>query len=154
MRQMFAIEVEITEADLIPPYNHVHHAQALTYLEESRVAFLQHIGFPLDQFLRQGLFLVVTALEARYKRELGAGTYLVTCEEPAVDRKTASLVQRVINAKGKTAIEGHVSFMCLSSEAKRAIALPEDFVAAFRHPRGESPVVTYGGTPIRLRLPS
>ena len=127
---MFGIETEIGAELLEAPYNHVHHARALYCLERARVAFLEHIGCPLQSLLDQQLFLVVTSLSVTYKRELVAGKYQVTCSNPTGGRKTLSLEQKILNAKSKPAVEAVVELMCLCGSTRRAVPLPERLTRA------------------------
>lgn len=131
MEHPFSIPVTISDDLIIPPYEHVHHAQALRFLEEARVEFLRRLGFPLEVFFNQGLFLVVTAIDVQYKREIGRGEYRATCENPQVEGKCATVDQRILNAKGKNAVEAVVAFMCLSGSSRRAVPFPDELLRAF-----------------------
>ena len=128
---MFEIQYEVTSEQIIPPYNHVHHAEALRFLESARLAFLEQIGFPNDDFLGQGLFLVITSIAVKYKRELVAGPIRVTCESPRIEGKLVIMEQRIFNAKGKAAIEAALEFQFLDGALKRAVTPPLDFQRAF-----------------------
>jgi YbgC/YbaW family acyl-CoA thioester hydrolase len=130
--KMFKIEVEVTEDVFEPPYYHVHHGEMLRYLERSRCEYLSAVGFPLSYFIDQGLLLVVSAIEVKYKREVKEGLHLVTVENPQMlDKRRVVVSQRIINPKGKDAVVAKVEFMCLSSQLKRAIAISTDFEEAF-----------------------
>ena len=140
MENVFAIDLEIGDELIIPPYDHVHHAQALRFLEAARAAYLEHIGFPLEVFFAQNLFLVVTAIDVQYKREVGRGAHRATCENPRADGKKAAVDQRLLNPKGKTAVAAVVEFMCLSGATRRAVPLPADLLRAFEASRGPGTV--------------
>ena len=131
MHLPFTMEVTVGPELVTSPYNHLHHARALSFLEEARVGFLKELGYPLEGFLNQQLFLVVTGIKIAYKREIGVGAYTVTCGSPRIFGKAASVEQKILNAKGKEAVVATVEFMCLSGATKRAIALPEGVAQAF-----------------------
>ena len=128
---MFEARFEITAADLETPYDHVHHGEALRFLERGRLEYLKACEIDYEALLAEGLFLVVTDIRAKYKRELKPGPITVTCERPAVERKVLSLHQRVLNEKGKVAVEVEISFQMLSGALRRSIVPPAEFVAKF-----------------------
>ena len=117
---MFEIECVISSEDVIPPYNHVHHAKILEYLEQARVEYLDHIGFPLDDYLKRGIFIVLINLNVEYKREVLQGAFKVTCQDAKLEKKSLIVTQRVINPKGKLAVEAEVTLKFVCSERKRA----------------------------------
>ena len=129
---MFEIECEVNPDLVSPPYHHVHHADVLRFLERARLAFLREVGFPNDDFLAKGLFLVITGLEVKYKRELLPGLIRVTCERPCIHGKIVTIEQRIINAKGKTAVEARVDSQFLDGVLRRGVSPPQDFAAVFR----------------------
>jgi acyl-CoA thioesterase FadM len=128
---MFELEVEVTSSDLDPTYHHLHHARALLYLEQARLAFLKAIGFSAEKLIETDLFPVITAIDIRYLREIMAGTYKATCEECKVDGRTLKIAQRVLNPKGKSCIEAKVDSMLLQGKARRGVAPPPEFIEAF-----------------------
>lgn len=128
---MYRLEFEVPAADVIPPYNHVHHAQVLRYLEMVRLRFMQELGFPIENYLKKGLFLVIAGINVRYLREILGGTITITLEEPRVEDKACLVLQRVYNHRGKLALEATVDSRFMSSETKRAILPPPDFIERF-----------------------
>ena len=128
---MFIIEKTIGPELIAPRYEHLHHADALRLLEEARCSYLTHIGYPLELLMDDGLFLVVTALNVRYLREIQLGNYSVTCEGQRVDGKRMIVDQRILNAKGKDCITATVECMALSAPLKRSVAVPEGLARAF-----------------------
>ena len=124
---MFEYPFSVLESSLIPPYNHVHHADILKFLEEARLAYLESLGFPHDQFLSQGLFLVIAGIDVRYKREVKGGDYIATCEDGEIIKKSLWLTQRVVNAKGKDAVVARIESVFFSAEEKRSIYPPNQF---------------------------
>ncbi|NLF26019.1 MAG: acyl-CoA thioesterase [Deltaproteobacteria bacterium] len=128
---MFEIEAQVTPDHITPPYNHVHHATVLSFLESARVEFLKYVGFPNDEFLAKGLFMVITGITVRYKREVVVGQIRVTCENPRIQGKLVLIEQRIFNSKGKVALEALVESQFLDKSAGRAVKVPDDFRAAF-----------------------
>lgn len=129
--KFFSITRAILDSEIEPRYNHVHHARALHFLEECRVAYLEHIGCPLESYLSKRVFLVITRIDAQYKREIRSGTITVTCENPTINAKRVSLRQRIINDRGKDCIEALVEFAFLSGETGRSMVPPETFMQRF-----------------------
>ncbi|MCB0333868.1 MAG: acyl-CoA thioesterase [Bdellovibrionales bacterium] len=128
---MFTLERIISSEDIEPVYNHVHHAKAICFLEEARLRYLEHIGFPNDVLLAKNLFFVITRIEVDYKRELFEELVVVTCESPKVDGRRMSVNQRILKKNGKVAVEAHVQFMCLDRSRGRGVEPPEDLREAF-----------------------
>ena len=130
MTTPFYIEVELNDEWIAPVYDHVHHGRALSLLEQARGAILDRIGFPNDELMRQGKVIVVTRVDVAYRRELKRGRVQVTCEDAAVEGRTMRMRQRIINERGKSAVEGVVELMFMDHETKRGMNPPEDFLAA------------------------
>ena len=128
---MFLLPFQISQSLVDNDYRHVHHADSLKLLEECRLRYLDHIGFPNSELIAQGLYLVISELSVQYKRELFAERIEISCENPRRESKILYLQQRVFKASGKVAITAHFQFHCLSSELKRAVAAPEQFIEAF-----------------------
>ena len=129
---MFEIEYQVKESDIGQPYNHVHHATCLRFMEHGRLEFLKSVGFPNEEFLAQGLFLVITDIAVQYKREVRQGPIKITCDNPRIEKRTVVVDQRILNPRGKVAVEATVKSMFLSNEKRRATHPPEEFVQAFR----------------------
>jgi YbgC/YbaW family acyl-CoA thioester hydrolase len=128
---MFEIQCDVLPEQVGPPYNHVHHATLIRFFETARVRYLEQIGFPNEGFHAQQLFLVITAIDVKYKREVVPGKITITCENPRIDAKTVVVEQRIINSKGKVAVEAVVESQFLSGVTKRAVKPPEDFARLF-----------------------
>ncbi|MGF1595838.1 MAG: acyl-CoA thioesterase [Acidimicrobiales bacterium] len=67
------IDVRFAELD---PYGHVNHAVYVSYLEVARTEALASCGIPLQEMTQRGVQLVVTHLDARYRRPAIAGDRL------------------------------------------------------------------------------
>jgi YbgC/YbaW family acyl-CoA thioester hydrolase len=128
---MFSISVDLTDEWITPPYDHVHHGRCFFLFEEARVQLLRHIGFPNDELLADGKALVITKVEAAYKREVKKGAVTVTCETPAIDGKTLVVHQKILNERGKIAVEARIESVFMDMNTRRGMAPPEEFKAAF-----------------------
>ena len=127
---MYQFQYTVGEKDLQPIYNHVHHADTLRLLECARLSFMTEIGSPSEELISKGIFPVITRIDVVYKREIVSGPIIVTCEKLFVDGKAFRMQQRVINHRGKTAVEAMVESMFMSGESKRAVAVPKGIVDA------------------------
>lgn len=128
---MFQLKLIVTPEDCQPHYNHVNHAHALTFLERGRLAFLEQMGFPNQNFMKEGLFFVISALQVSYRREIFEGEIVVTCDEGWIEEKTVYVRQRILNDKGKVCLEATVESKFMSGESKRSVPPPTDFHTAF-----------------------
>jgi acyl-CoA thioesterase FadM len=77
------------------------------------------------------LALVITGVQAAYKREIRQGTAVVSCEDPRIDGRTLKLRQRVWNERGKEAVVAEVDSMFMDVRARRGMEAPEEFRRAF-----------------------
>ena len=128
---MFSITVEIDDTWLEPVYEHVHHGRCLSLFERARCALLEHIGFPNDQLLAEGKALVITKVEATYKREVKRGTATVTCHRAEVRDKTLVIYQTLLNERGKPAVELVIESVFMDVKSRRGMEPPPDFLRAF-----------------------
>lgn len=131
MPTVFRFEYLISERELEPVYLHVNHARALLLMEASRLAFLEHIGFPSPALIAQDIFPVVARIDAGYKRELFGGPVTITCEEGRIEGKSMFLRQRVINEREKCAVEALFELKFMQGATKRAIFVPSELTQAF-----------------------
>ena len=129
--RIFKKEFEIKEGHIIPPYNHVHHATILYYLEECRISLLEQMGFAPDNLLKDGLFPAIASMEIDYLRETKSSPVTITVENPKFKRKVMEVTQKIYNSEGKIALSATVNFVLFSIEQKRAIVPSQEFVDAF-----------------------
>ncbi len=127
---VFSTKLIIDQMVIEPPYNHVHHALSLRYLEQARIKFLEEIGHASASYIERNLFLVISALEIKYLREVLAGEISVTCEDPTVVGRVIKMQQRLINSRGKTCIRALVECMFMDGNTRRAVTPPASFVEA------------------------
>lgn len=127
---MFSVKYKVPHHEIDSEYLHLHHTTSLLYLERARLALLETIGFPINGLIQKGLFIVVKQIDVRYLREVREETIEITCEQSTVNGKEFALVQRLINERGKDAIIADITLAILSSEVKRAVIPPSNFIDA------------------------
>jgi len=123
---MFSITVELGDGWIEPVYEHVHHGRCFSLLEQARLALLESVGVPNDRLLKEGKVLVIAKVEASYLREVKRGAVTVTCDRIETDERTIRIHQRILNQRGKTAVEGVVHSVCMDILSRRGVALPEE----------------------------
>jgi len=128
---MFSIQIELDDQWVAPVYEHVHHGRCFYLLEQARVAYMERIGFPNDVLLSRGQAAVITAVSAQYKREVKRGVVTVTCEDLELQGKTLVIGQKILNERGKVAVEARIESVFMDMTTRRAIAPPEGFAEAF-----------------------
>jgi len=128
---MFSITVDIDDEWVVPVYDHVHHGRSLSLFEQARCALLEHIGFPNDQLLAEGKALVITKVEAVYKREVKRGRVTVTCDRAEVRDRTLVIHQTLLNERGKPAIDLVIESVFMDVKSKRGMEPPPEFLKAF-----------------------
>lgn len=127
---MFSIKITVDDEWISPVYAHVHHGRCLSFLEQAREGFVAAIGFPNDELLRQGKVLVVTRVDLSYKREVKIGEITATCDRVQYEGRTIRIYQRIVNSRGKTAVEGTVELMFMDGATRRGMPAPDDFLKA------------------------
>ncbi|EGZ51078.1 acyl-CoA thioesterase [Neisseria wadsworthii] len=102
-------------------YGHVNNARYLEFLEEARWAFFEQKGL---SDLLQGIQMVVSRIDIRYRRSATEGDVLET------DTRLTEILPRQIKFKqaiffvqgGKAAVEAEVTLM--STQNGKAVSLP------------------------------
>ena len=128
---MFSVQYEITEADIDNEYRHFHHTGSIKMFERARCDYLDFLGYPLQSLIDGGYLLVVAAISVRYLRELKVGPITVTCENPRVSVNIMSIDQKILNARGKIAVQATVEMACMSSKSRRTTPAPAAFIQKF-----------------------
>lgn len=128
---MFSITVDLTDQWVTPVYDHVHHGRCFDLFEQARIELLKAIGFPNDMLLGQGKALVIAKVEAAYKREVKKGVVSVTCEDMTIDGRTLLVHQRILNARGKVAVDARIESVFMDMDTRRGMDVPGDFAIAF-----------------------
>lgn len=95
MAHRCSIDVRFNELD---PYNHVNHANYVTYLEVGRSEALRWCGIPLESLTERGVQIFITSLKIDYKAPAGAGDRLVveTTQAEQTQRVSTEWQQRII----------------------------------------------------------
>jgi len=65
-RKIFGFECDI--------YGHLNNAAYLNIYEEARSEVLDQLGYPIHTLMKDGLFIYVTEIDIRFKKEIQLGT--------------------------------------------------------------------------------
>lgn len=128
---MFSITITIDDSWIAPIYNHVHHGTCFSLLEQARVALISEMGFSYESLLAEGKALVITGVQAQYKREVLKGQVTVTCDEGEIRGRSLVLRQRIINSKGKDAVTAVIESVFMDINNRRGMEPPQTFTHAF-----------------------
>ena len=131
-KKMFTINYQVSQAEVDPVYNHVDHSRIFKIFERARLALLEAVGFPSDKLIAEGIFPVITRIEASYRREVLLEELIVSCDSIQLTEKTLVIPQSIFNARGKLAVAAVAESMFVCGESKRAIRIPDDCLAALR----------------------
>ena len=129
---MLELPYEVTESDVEKTYRHVHHAASIKLLEWARLELLKKIGFPSEALIERDLYPVVTSVRVYYRREILMGPITVTCDSCTHFDRCFTMKQRILNHKGKVAIEAEVDWLMMGGKSRRTEAPPADFMAALK----------------------
>ncbi len=129
---MVSLTIEVSAELIEPVYEHVHHGRAFFLLEQARLALLESIGMPNQALIRRGQMLVITKVEAAYKREVKGESVTVTCDKAQLKGRGLVIHQRILNHKGKLAVEAVIESVFMDTNTKRGILPPDDFLKAYR----------------------
>ena len=100
-------------------------------MERAREEFLHSIGTSLNEIIASGLFLVLTEINIRYRRELVPGPIVITFEERSSDRRLLSSRQRILVDGDLTAVEAEINMVFMSGTTKRAVLPPPAFARGY-----------------------
>jgi YbgC/YbaW family acyl-CoA thioester hydrolase len=129
---LFSLDLTLDPDWIVPAYHHVHHGRALFLLELGRLALLESIGMPNEALMQRGQALVITKVAASYKREVKGESVTVTCDRAGLDGRALVVHQRILNEKGKEAVEAVIESVFMDTDTRRGIAPPDDFLRAYR----------------------
>ncbi|MCP3937077.1 MAG: acyl-CoA thioesterase [Actinomycetia bacterium] len=94
MAHTTSFRVRFSEID---PYRHVNHAVYVSWLEAGRVEALEDVGMGLDLLQRDGIQVVITSIEVRFKKPAVAGDVVtIETEVASVRRASSQWRQRVM----------------------------------------------------------
>ena len=111
---------------------HVNYAVYLNYCEYSRVATMEDIGIPFDDYFRRGIYIVVAEAKIKYLSPAFLGDELeVTLEGLTHGRTSIVFKQEITNKKtGKKIFEAEMVGVFINDKG-RPIAMDEKFRDAF-----------------------
>lgn len=105
-------------------FNHVNNANFLTYLEEARLQWLQHVP---DWFSEDSM-PVLAASELQYRRPIAwPSTVHIELRCTRVGNSSITLAHRIVDAADADCLycDGHVVMVWMSPVSGRAMPLPE-----------------------------
>ncbi len=111
---------------------HVNYAVYLSYLEYARVATMEELGIPFQDFMRQGKGVVIGEAHIKYLRPATLGDELeITLEGIKAGRTSLTFRQDIFNARtGTKVLEGELTAVFVDLTGK-PVPLDEKFRAAF-----------------------
>ena len=94
MSHTASLTVRFYELD---PYEHVNHSVYIQYFEAARAQWLTDVGFPLEKLKAEGIQIVVTELNTRYRGSAGPSDQL-TIESELAELRRVSMTfhQRIL----------------------------------------------------------
>ena len=126
----FKKNYHITDEHLDPDYKHVHHATIVKLLEKARVDFLDYINQPLDSFIKNNLFIVLSNINVEFLRELVAGDVVITCENITIKSRQILIKQRILDQHDKEIVNAMIDLRIISRELGRSITIPKELKEA------------------------
>ncbi len=129
---MFSLTIPLTGDWIEPIYEHVHHGRSFFLLERARLALLESMGMPNEMLMGRGQVLVISKVEAAYKREVKGEVVTVTCDKASLAGRGLVIFQRILNEKGKVAVEAVIESVFMDTNTKRGMSPPDDFLKAYR----------------------
>lgn len=128
----FQVIVPLDPSWIDTEYQHVHHGRCFYLLEQGRLELLMALGLPNQTLLERGDALVITQVQAEYKREVKGDQVVVTCEDARLDSRRIVLRQRILNQRGKVAVEATIESQCMDLKTRRGKEIPADLSERFR----------------------
>ncbi len=129
---MFSVTIPLAGDWIEPIYEHVHHGRSFFLFERARLALLESMGMPNEALMGRGQVLVITKVEAAYKREVKGAFVTVTCDKAGLAGRGLVIHQRILNEKGKVAVEAVIESVFMDTNTKRGMWPPDDFLKAYR----------------------
>ncbi len=122
-RPLFVAPISVRWRDL-DAFNHVNNANYLTYLEEARLHWLQHVPGWFDEQSMP----VLAASEINYRRPIEWPAQLLvelTCER--LGNSSMTLAHRIIDAEddGRVYSDGRVVMVWMNPTTGKPVALPQ-----------------------------
>ena len=128
MKHRFPIRVRFYELD---PYSHVNHAVYIQYFEAARIELLRDAGLTLQGMLDDGVMIVVTDINTRFRKSaLGNDDLVVETAVLEFKRVTSRWHQRLM--RGDEVIVEQELGAAVTNLDGRLIRFPESMVAVLR----------------------
>ena len=111
---------------------HVNYAVYLSYLEYARVATMEQIGIPFQDYFRKGTGIVIAEAHIKYLRPATLGDEReITLEGMNAGKTSLTFRQEIFNTRtGKKLFEGELVAVFLNKDGKPT-TMDEDFREAF-----------------------
>jgi YbgC/YbaW family acyl-CoA thioester hydrolase len=111
---------------------HVNYAVYLSYLEYARVATMEELGIPFQDYFKKGMGIVIAEIHIKYLRPATLGDELeITLEGMEAGKTSLTFKQNILNVKtGKKLLEGELVAVFLDRQGRPA-PMDEDFRKAF-----------------------
>ena len=112
-------------------YGHVNNARYLEFLEEARWSLVE-ASMGLEWWHDQGLAFVVASITINYRRPAGLGVDLeIRSRVRRIGGRSAIIHQDVVDAAtGKVLADADVTFVMMSRETGKPVALTDELRAA------------------------
>jgi len=111
---------------------HVNYAVYLNYLEYARVATMEQLEIPFQDYLREGKYVVIAEVHLKYLFPATLGDELeITLEGINAKRTSLTFKQEIFNAKtGQKILEAELVAVFINREGK-PVPIYEDFRESF-----------------------
>jgi acyl-CoA thioester hydrolase len=111
---------------------HVNYAVYLSYLEFARVATMEQLGIPFQEYLKDGKYVVIAEVHMKYLFPATLGDELeITLEAINAKRTSLTFKQEIFNSKtGKKVLDADLVAVFINREGK-PVPIYEDFRDAF-----------------------
>lgn len=130
---MFSVSILISDSEIDPDYQHVHHTIVLSLMEKGRISFLESAGLSQKSLFERDLWAVISEIHIEYFQELKRGSYSVTCDQIRIERRRMVFEQRVLDTQGQEIAQASIKIMWFSKKAARSVTPPNDVIDAIRH---------------------
>ena len=126
MSHTTSLSVRFYELD---PYEHVNHSVYIQYFEAARAQWLNDVGFPLDKLKADGIQIVVTELNTRYRGSAGPSDQLTIQSELAELRRVSMTFRQRILRGEEVLVEQTITAATITTEG-RPTRVPAALAAA------------------------
>lgn len=111
---------------------HVNNSVYLSYLEYARVATMEQLGIPYQDYLRKGKYVAIAEVRLKYLYPATLGDELeITLQVIQAKRTSLTFKQEIFNTKtGKKVLDAELVAVFINREEK-PVPIYEDFSEAF-----------------------